>query len=266
MKRIFSAVVLIPLTYLIVHYSDPFLFFLALTAIIALVQWEFYRLAREKGLSYPFLFYLISSLLIPVSFYLSLPLPNVFGLLTALLILTLYQLLQRRTPKDSLTNLSLGCFGFVYGSLFLSFLITIKNFPQGEKLLFAAMIVAWSGDTAAYYTGRHFGKHKLAPQISPNKTAEGAVGGLGGSLIGLLLFKQFFFKQLPWLDMIFLSLFFGAIGQLGDLMESVIKRSAEVKDSGHLIPGHGGILDRLDSLIFIAPFYYYYLNNILAIP
>ena len=106
--------------------------------------------------------------------------------------------------------------------------------------------------------GRAWGRKKLAPAISPGKTVEGGFGAAGGSIAGALLFKGLFFPELALLHALVLGLGVGVFGQLGDLWESVLKRSAQVKDSGTLIPGHGGLLDRVDSVLFAGPFVYYY--------
>ena len=119
-------------------------------------------------------------------------------------------------------------------------------------------LVTWASDTAAYYVGSSFGTRKLAPRISPGKTIEGSVGGLVGSVMMAVVAK---FGFMPWLDLkdcLIIGLLLGSIGQVGDLFESRLKRYAGVKDSGTILPGHGGLLDRLDSLIFTSPVFYYY--------
>ena len=115
------------------------------------------------------------------------------------------------------------------------------------------------GDIAAFYTGLSIGKHKLYPEISPNKTIEGAIGGTLGCFMVVAAAKVFYMNQLSVMDVLIISVGIAVMGQLGDLCESMFKRAAGVKDSGNLIPGHGGILDRFDSVLFAAPFLYYYL-------
>jgi len=113
-------------------------------------------------------------------------------------------------------------------------------------------------DTGAYYSGRALGRHKLAPRISPGKTVEGAVGGFFAAVMAGPLCRLIFFQQLPLFDSLLLGASIGILGQVGDLAESMLKRGAGVKDSSHLLPGHGGMLDRLDSILFCAPLIYYY--------
>ena len=128
----------------------------------------------------------------------------------------------------------------------------VLDFPPTGAWVLLAFSLAWGSDTAAYFVGRRFGKTKLAPRISPKKTIEGAAGGLGGAVV-LALVISFFIPTLPALDAIALALIAAVAGQGGDLFCSVLKRSAGVKDSGGILPGHGGILDRVDALVFTAP-------------
>lgn len=126
----------------------------------------------------------------------------------------------------------------------------LHTLEQGGPWVLLSMWLAWASDTGAYFAGRAFGKRKLYPSVSPSKTVEGALGGLLGSLTGGLAAHFGFMPSLPLLDAIALSLVAGALGQLGDLVESLVKRATGVKDSGAILPGHGGLLDRVDALMF----------------
>ncbi len=121
------------------------------------------------------------------------------------------------------------------------------------------LAIIWLGDTFALFVGKKFGRTRFASQISPKKTNEGAIGGLAAGVLGAVLLQIFLFQGLPLLHVIGLSVLLGIFGQLGDLAESLLKRAAEIKDSSNLIPGHGGVLDRLDSLLFAFPVTYLYL-------
>lgn len=153
---------------------------------------------------------------------------------------------------------ALSFWGVVYTGGLFSFLIAIRLLPAGFLLTLFLLIVIWSADIFAYFVGKAFGKNPLAPGISPKKTVEGAIGGLlAGSLAGVLLSV---FLPLEFLNYFYggiLGLLLGLAGTLGDLNQSVLKRSVNVKDAGDLLPGHGGILDRFDSLLFAAPLFYF---------
>lgn len=124
--------------------------------------------------------------------------------------------------------------------------------PLGGSWVVLSMMLAWWGDTGAYFAGRAFGRHKLYEKISPKKTIEGALGGLAGSAIGALVAHFWYLRALPLVDGIVLALVAGALGQMGDLAESLLKRATGVKDSGVIVPGHGGMLDRIDALVFTS--------------
>lgn len=143
------------------------------------------------------------------------------------------------------------------GGLFGVITLLFRQAHGGEWVVLAMLYAFWS-DTAGYFVGRSFGKHRLYPAVSPNKTVEGALGGLGGALVGGLIAHFWFLPNLPLLDTLLLSPLAAAAGQLGDLCESLIKRSVGVKDSGTLLPGHGGILDRVDALLFTSASVYLY--------
>jgi phosphatidate cytidylyltransferase len=154
----------------------------------------------------------------------------------------------------ALGEVAIGLGSLVYCALTLGVLILMQR--PAILLLFA---IIWVGDSAAYYGGRALGRHLLAPRVSPKKTVEGAVAGLLGSVIVGVIGGKWALDQ-EWTRLIVLSALTAVAGQVGDLAESVLKRSAGVKDSSSILPGHGGILDRLDSLFFAAPVFYWLLN------
>jgi phosphatidate cytidylyltransferase len=150
--------------------------------------------------------------------------------------------------------------GGIYVGYLVPHLILLFGQPNGRAWLFWLFLVVMAGDTAAYFVGRRFGRHKLAPVLSPGKTIEGAWGYVAGAIIGGFVAAGLAFNQFSWLEIFGLSLVVSVLGQFGDLFESWIKRVHNVKDSGTLLPGHGGVLDRLDSLIFPAAFTSVYLR------
>ena len=148
--------------------------------------------------------------------------------------------------------------GFLYVPLLLGHLILVRGEPHGSEWILLLLVIVMSGDSAAFYIGTSFGRRKLYPIVSPNKSVEGALGGLGGSIVGAIAAKYIFFAELTITDAVVMALVLGVLGQVGDLFESLLKRSFGVKDSGSIVPGHGGILDRLDSILFAAPALFYY--------
>jgi phosphatidate cytidylyltransferase len=148
--------------------------------------------------------------------------------------------------------------GIVYICIYLSFLVSVRNGPDGIQWIFFILLVLWMGDTGAYIVGSMVGRIKLYPAVSPNKTIEGALAGLLFSVVAGLACKKIFLPPISMTHCILLTAGIALFGQLGDLCESVFKREKGFKDSGTILPGHGGILDRIDSLLFAAPFLYYY--------
>ena len=136
---------------------------------------------------------------------------------------------------------------------------------EGGHFVILVLVIAWLADTGGYFAGRFLGKAKLYEAVSPKKTWAGAYGGIAGSLLGVVVMTLAFLPWLNWFDVVAIAVIGGIVGQLGDLTESLIKRSVGVKDSGALLPGHGGILDRIDAVLFIAPFVYAYVIVKIAI-
>jgi phosphatidate cytidylyltransferase len=171
----------------------------------------------------------------------------------------IYYLFRFRDLTTVMQRFGLTAMGLVYAGLLLSFLALQKrDLPHGGDWVLLTLMTAWFGDTGAYFAGRFLGRTKLYPAISPGKTRAGAVGGLAGSFGGAVLANLWFFPELGWLHGAIVTVCGGALGQTGDLVESMMKRAFGVKDSGKILPGHGGILDRVDAVLFIAPFVYVY--------
>lgn len=163
---------------------------------------------------------------------------------------------------NALDSMAKQVLGLVYLPLLFGFLILIRSSDNGAIWLFFTLAIVFAGDTTALYTGTFFGRSKLIPSVSPGKTVEGALGGLlANAAVGTLL-KLWLLPALTWPKVIAFSLAIGAAGQIGDLFESVIKRTSRIKDSGAILPGHGGILDRIDALLFAAPVAYLFVVHI----
>ena len=151
--------------------------------------------------------------------------------------------------------------GILYIPLILSLLILIRQEPHGFLWLFTLVLTVFAGDTLAFYTGTYLGRHKLCPSISPGKTIEGSLGGLGANILAALVMKLFFPADVGWGQLLLFCLLTGMAGQIGDLFESQLKRVSGIKDSGRLLPGHGGLLDRIDALLFASPVAYLLLRS-----
>lgn len=167
-------------------------------------------------------------------------------------------LFRIRNIETAARDVAFALLAFLYIPFLLMHLVLLRQTPFGIQWLIVIMLIVMTNDSAAYYSGSAFGKHRLYPLVSPKKSIEGAIGGLLGSLVGTMLAKFTFFPQLTFTDAVVTAIVVGMVGQAGDLFESLLKRSFGVKDSGTLIPGHGGVLDRLDSILFAAPIAYYY--------
>jgi phosphatidate cytidylyltransferase len=170
----------------------------------------------------------------------------------------LYYLFKYRDMNQAAGRIAATVTGIVYAGFLCMFLATTRR-EFGPDAVILILVVAWIGDTGAYFAGRFLGKTKMYPAVSPKKTWAGAVGGLAGAVVAVAVMKLVRMEHLSWLDVILIGVPGSLLGQMGDLVESLIKRSVGVKDSGALLPGHGGMLDRIDAVLFIGPFVYAYL-------
>jgi phosphatidate cytidylyltransferase len=259
-RRVYVALLFVPLFYALVRHAHP-LAFVALVMAAALQSVaEFYRLHfREEGLpSAAMTVGFGATTLVLASFQWP---GSLSGHTLALVIVIgalMHRLFARRSVTHGLMDPAIIVFGPLYIGLCLGHLLLVRAMPDGEFLIFGLFLVTWAADTGAYYAGTSLGRHKLAPAISPNKTVEGFAGGLAAAILSAFLAQAWFLPSLTGADCVALGFLLTIAGLLGDLAESAMKRGAGVKDSGSLIPGHGGILDRLDSLLFTAPAFYYY--------
>lgn len=241
----------------------PFLIF---TLVIGLVSFfEFSKMvSKRRFLPNQLIGFFSIALIIINSFYRFLD----FELLTLIIIpvVLLSELFRRK--ESSIANVSTTLLGIFYIGLFSSALVLIREYysdsnflyGQGGYLIIAVFVTIWVCDSAAYFIGSATGKHKVLPRVSPNKSWEGAIAGFIFSIITMVVAQSIVLDFLTLTDAIVIGLIVGTLGQAGDFVESQIKRDANVKDSSSLIPGHGGILDRFDSLLFSAPVIYLYLK------
>jgi len=249
--RVLTAVVAIPIVVLITIFAPPAIFAATVAVVSMLAVEEFFSLSIKKGIGRPGRWFLLAIAAVSMSF---LGGPGwVLGaaVFAAIMLMTIEMLTA--SAEDALVRVAMGLGSILYCPLTLGFTIFM---PRREVLLLFAII--WIGDSAAYYGGRAFGRRPFAPTISPKKTVEGAIAGFLGSVVAGVIGGGWLLGGMR-LDLIWISAVTAVAGQCGDLAESMLKRSAGVKDSSSVLPGHGGILDRLDSLFFAAPVFYWLL-------
>jgi len=256
--RLLTAAIALPLLFLVLWIGGPlltavvFLFFL-------LMNFEFYTLATAFGFGRRLQLTLISAL-IPIGFLISGPAGFAGGVVLAAMLALAFQPLyteREQHQPEFRENLSTAALGVIYPGIIGAVLVVVTRGPEANIAIAWLLSVVFFSDTLAYFTGRLLGKRKLSPRISPNKTIEGAIGGLIGAVIGSFACAAVLGLSHPWYELALFALIAGVFAQLGDLIESLVKRAYEVKDSGSLLPGHGGVLDRLDSILFAAPILFF---------
>jgi phosphatidate cytidylyltransferase len=257
-KRLITALVLIPLFLGALLAPQPGWFAALVALAILIAGWELGRIAAATGLD-PFRKTLALS---AAAFVLPAFWPEVFTveevLSGTLLILLILGLFRRAEVGRTLVAVSVTLFGALYVGFLLTYLLKLRLLPDGVKMVFLLGLGVWPGDSLAYYVGKAFGRHKLNEKVSPKKTWEGAFANVVGSFLGVAVAKAALLPSLRWGDVLVLGVVFPLFGMTGDLFESALKRRAGVKDSSGLLPGHGGVLDRLDSVVFNGPVLYYY--------
>lgn len=266
-KRVITAITIILIVGLGLFFLPRWVYALVVMLLIAGGLNEFYCLIEKKGIFIYKYFGIFIGILIPLTIYFRFEPTKGWELLfivTATLIFFVLQFI-RKDSSQAIVGISTTLFGIFYVSWFFSFLIKIRFLPYGILLAAFLLLVTKMGDVGAYLVGKSMGKHTLIPRISPKKTLEGSVGGLVFSL-GAALISKLYLPFIPIMHLVALGLLLGFVAQLGDLCESLIKRDCQVKDSGAHLPGLGGILDVIDSIIFAAPIFYYYLIHFKLIP
>jgi len=253
LKRTLSALIGAPLFLGLIYVGGGYTAFLVAVLTLLALQ-EFLQIGEQMGMrAWTKLTTLAASI-----WLLSLLLNGAEWLMLVLVFWLLIGLgrLALTYPKTSLSEASFNLLAVLYSVVLLSHLYLLRQLPNGLEWTFLTIFMVWATDTGAYLIGRQFGSHLLAPQVSPKKTVEGSLGGLLFSIVVAFVFWRMV-GGASWITYIFMAVIIGISAQIGDLFESALKRSAGVKDSGKLIPGHGGILDRFDSLIFALPLVYY---------
>lgn len=263
MLRLATAIVLLPVLYFAVRDAPVWLFFVLAVGCILRACWECYGVLENDG-ARPFkALGLLGCAAVSWSYSGMVPLfAESLPLVAVAILASILGMMRRERPEQMFDALVSTLFPVLFIGLTLSHLIALRLVPSGlggGLVLFLLGTLA-AGDSAAYYVGSSLGKRPLAPSISPKKTWEGAIGGAVGGVLGALIGRLWFVRELPLEHAVLLGAILGLCGILGDLSASVIKRAANAKDFSNLLPGHGGMLDRMDSILFGAPtLYYYYL-------
>jgi phosphatidate cytidylyltransferase len=254
--RELTALIASPLAIWIIGWSHPLVFDATVAACAFLALYEFLILGRKKGFHLPITLCILVAAFILAAFMLE-PISVEMGVFAALLLIPASYVFAKGSIDEALPSSAIAVMATLYVGMLGGSLIRMRgDFPVGPKLVFFLLIVVWIGDAGAYYVGKAFGRHKLSPRISPKKTVEGLVGGMITSTIAAIVIHFTFFPEFPLVHAVIAGVILSACGVVGDLAESLWKRSADVKDSGTLIPGHGGFFDRFDSIFFTAPILY----------
>jgi len=264
-QRIITALIALPLLILCVFYASQGLFAGLMFIASGLALHEFYRMVLPAQRRLESSLSVAAGVLCCVGLvYAASPPAVLLSIVLPCLFLSLVYLFRLQDMQSVSRDLAFSLLGLLYIPLLLSHVALLRALPSGRSWVFLVLCVVMISDTMAYVVGVNWGRHRLYQAVSPKKSVEGSLGGLVGGVLGALICKLSFFTELDSADVLFIGLGVGAFSQLGDLVESLFKRSFGVKDSGTLFPGHGGILDRLDSLLFAFPVTYYYAVWMLA--
>lgn len=260
--RIITGLLFLPVFYLVVWNLPPVYFMLLLLVASGIGQFEFYRMARAGG-TRPLsaLGIALGSLLVYDFFEPMMPGAGFGFLVTVLLFsIALARLFSSAPVKGAIEDIAVTLLGIFYVALLFGFQAGIRMSGSGKQWLVFMYLVIWATDIGAYTAGMTLGRHRLYQKISPKKSIEGLIGGLIAAAGAALICRLWFIPSVGVWDAALLALVMASAGTLGDLVESLLKRSAGVKDSGSIVWGHGGMLDRMDSMLFAAPVLYYYLR------
>jgi phosphatidate cytidylyltransferase len=261
-KRWITGLVALPfLIYLIYAGGLAFALMIAVAALLAL--WEYFRIALNSEANnfrtiVTAIGYLTAILMVTAVYRYSAEMLIVVLGANIIISGVVFLFFFNSTPK-MIESLRIQIQGVLYIPLSLSILVLIRNGSEGISWIFFLLIIVFAGDTSAFYFGTYFGRHKLSPSVSPGKTVEGSIGGFLANIAVGSVFKFLLFSHLSWGICFIFFILIGAAGQVGDLFESALKRMSGVKDSGIILPGHGGMLDRIDALLFATPVMYLFI-------
>jgi phosphatidate cytidylyltransferase len=261
-KRVISGLLFLPIFYLVAWELPP-VYFMALVLAAAVVgQYEFYRIAQAQG-SHPLRLpgIAVGALMVLEFYHPLVPALGTFlPVAASAFVIMIARLFSARPVNGAIEDVASTFLGVFYVAMLFAYQVAVRTGEDGKQWLVFLYFIIWASDIGAYSIGIPFGKHRLYAKVSPKKSIEGLLGALVASAAMALLCRAWFMPAIGAGEAIAVALMLAIVGTVGDLVESLFKRSAGVKDSGTLIPGHGGILDRMDSMLFAAPVLYYYLR------
>ncbi len=263
LKRVLSTLVLLPVFIWIVMAGPVWLFGATIVLLGALGQWEFTGMFERAGVRTFRALGLVGGMVVTASF--ALPVSERVAFTAVLLAVLAAAVWQRSGDRIDWRPAAVTVFGICYINWLFGYGFWLRDLDSGKEWVLLLVWVTWLGETAAYLVGTAIGRHPLAPAISPKKTVEGALAQLAVSVLAALAAQAWFFHGLASRDAVVVGVLLGVVGQIGDLVESALKRSVATKDTGRLIPGHGGMLDRIDSLLFNTPVLFYYAAHVGAL-
>lgn len=261
-KRLRTAVLLLAPLFLIFQYGSPLLIFIAIQAFILASLLEFFGLARKKGLRPQAPLGLVIALAISFSFFFRASFPLDVALFAALLLTAVFFIVSFRRVEQLpyfTQSITVTFFGGFYVSFPMNYIYLIV-LERGIYAFYFLCAVIFLGDSGAYFSGKLMGRHKMTPLASPNKTWEGSIGGIVFAVLGALAARQLLLTEVELWPALLCGALVHAAAQVSDPLESLFKRAVGVKDSSNFLPGHGGFLDRVDSFLLAAPFFYYFIR------
>ena len=251
--RILTGLIGAPLLLLFIFKGGIFFAGLVFT-LVTIGIWEYGKMVTTKGYHFQTIPVMLSAWVMIITCYLNFKDWASFGLM--LIFLCIFFLAIVKYPRYEVSDIAVHFLGVIYIGWTMSHLLLLNRMEEGTLLILYLFFAIWSSDSGAYFAGKFLGKHKLCPSVSPKKTIEGSIGGILTTCLVLYLLNAYC-GLLPNYSVFIIGVVISIVGQIGDLIESLIKRFCGVKDSGNILPGHGGILDRFDSIMLAAPFMYY---------
>jgi phosphatidate cytidylyltransferase len=259
--RTITAFTVGPLVLLGIIYLSDEMFFVAAEVFILIATYEFYKMVSKSFDKYLFLPVLIGSIAIPYSIFVQSEITFKFAVFLVIFLTFVMKLFSKEPLENTFQSIGISLLTVFYAPFLFTFLILLKQ--MNFHYIFYLLFIIWFSDSGAYIFGIKFGKHRMYEKISPKKSMEGLYAGIICGVLAAIIYNTLFLN-IPFIHLIISGVLVSSAGVIGDLIESMFKRYADVKDSGNIFPGHGGMLDRIDSILLGAPVLYFYLKFISA--